>query len=215
MKKFNYFITIALLSSLAFLNGCKEKPSEKEFEDVIIEQKETDIIFSDEKDISEGYELNLSEDSELLGEDDPEILQEILEGENSGISMSGDTTKRVSIEDLSKLHPSDISLKQKLDSNLIGYFATYCPDLDQNYRAYVITGTEQENDTYYSVKLGVRGFNSDGSDFYVDAIWVYGTPTGQFNFYSDLSPDGTDTLVDKDGNPIEWDSPIVNPFAEE
>lgn len=55
----------------------------------------------------------------------------------------------------------------------------------------------------------------NGKDLEVKAIYQFGTPTGQSNFFSDLSPEGTDVLTDSDGNPISWNTPVKNPFNEE
>lgn len=110
------------------------------------------------------------------------------------------------------MNPSDESLAWKLSQDLNSYITTYCPDIDQMYVAEIIPGTELETSITYSIQVKIKGFNDDGSDLIVKAIWAFGTPTGNYNFFSDLSPDGTDILVDKDGNPIDWDSPINNPF---
>lgn len=213
LKKCKFII---LFITTIFLFGCTSS-NEKTIEDVTIEK--TEITDTSEEKINPitGYEVDSSLNPSLQEkENDEEMIQEMIDGENSGISMSGTVYEpEVRIAHLTDLHPSDKSLIQKLNSNLIDYFKFYCPDLDKDYLADVVEGSEEETNTYYTVKLRIEGFNADGTDFIVKAIWPFGTPTDQFNFYSDLSPDGTYVLVDKDGNPIDWDSPINNPFAEE
>ena len=212
------FLTLILVISSVLIVGCTSS-KETTIEDVTIEKTEVSES-SDSNEIDDkylGYELDSSSNPSLQEkENDEEMIQEMLDGENSGIQLyEGEREFAVRITDLSTLHPSDGKLKPKLNSNLTDYFKHYCPNLDKDYAAIVVEGSEEETNTYYTVKLRIEGFNADGTDFIVKAIWPFGTPTDQFNFYSDLSPDGTYVLVDKDGNPIDWDSPINNPFAEE
>lgn len=216
MKKFTILFGIGIISSFMIL-GCSNPKDEKTLDDVIIEKSEIDTLSNENSnDKNKGYELDSSKNPDLQGEDDPEQIAAMTEAENSGVSMSGsENINEVRIKDLSTVNPSNLSLKQKLNSNLIDYFKHYYPNLDKDYYAYVVEGSEEETNTYYTVKLRIEGFNADGTDFIVKAIWPFGTPTDQFNFYSDLTPDGTYVLVDKDGNPIDWDSPINNPFSEE
>ncbi len=215
LKKCKFII---LFITTIFLFGCTSS-NEKTIEDVTIEK--TEISEASESDdtnnILLGYEIDSSSNPSLQEKaTDAEMEKLMIEGENSGISLSSDPLEYfVHMKRLSDLHPSDLTLKQKLNSNLKDYFKHYSPDLDKDYLAYVVEGSEEETNTYYKVTLRIEGFNSDGTDFIVKAIWPFGTPTDQFNFYSDFTPDGTYVLVDKDGNPIDWDSPINNPFAEE
>ena len=112
------------------------------------------------------------------------------------------------------MNPSDERLAWKLSQDLDAYITTYCPDIEEMYVAEIISGTEEETSTTYSIKVKIKEFNDDGSDLIVKAVWTFGSTLDYYNFYSDLSPDGTQYLVDKDGNPIDWDSPINNPFSE-
>ena len=235
MKRIVFLCSSILLSICLF--GCSIKKVEdkdliyasfdKDSDDVLEEISEdkledesalSDTNISDENDnIILGYKLDTSSNPSLQEKaTDAEMEKLMIEGENSGISLSSDPLEYfVHMKRLSDLHPSDLTLKQKLNSNLKDYFKHYSPDIDKDYLAYVVEGSEEETNTYYKVTLRIEGFNSDGTDFIVKAIWPFGTPTDQFNFYSDFTPDGTYVLVDKDGNPIDWDSPIINPFSEE
>lgn len=213
-----HLLTVILMVSSFCLFGCSSS-KDKTLEDVTIEKTEiSEASKSDETNNTPlGYEIDSSSNPSLQEKaTDAEMEKLMIEGENSGISLSSDPLEYfVHMKRLSDLHPSDLTLKQKLNSNLKDYFKHYSPDLDKDYLAYVVEGSEEETNTYYKVTLRIEGFNSDGTDFIVKAIWPFGTPTDQFNFYSDFTPDGTYVLVDKDGNPIDWDSPINNPFAEE
>ena len=48
----------------------------------------------------------------------------------------------------------------------------------------------------------IEGINEDGSDLEVKVLRLSGYP--MYNFFSDVSPDGTVRRVDQNGNPVDW-----------
>ena len=109
--------------------------------------------------------------------------------------------------------PEGVSLGQ-LKADMDAYLRYCFPNIDKQYNVSVIKGSEKVESFYYTFKVKVEGINPDGSDLTVRCDWNYipKGETGHYDFFSDLTPDGTMTLTDENGNPIDWDAPLSNPY---
>lgn len=190
MKK-AILIALPIFTAIALV-GCGPKEEEETtIDDVIIEKvevKEEDIPQTDE----ELHAAELQAEAEFQ-----DTLTEPL-----GYAEDDENFQRGAVIELSSL--KDIKNPEQFKADLDTYLILCFPDIDRRYNAEVIPGSEKQN-VCYSFKIKVEGIMEDGSDLDVKCEWEIGAATQHYNFFSDLTPDGTQFRVDKDGNIISYD----------
>lgn len=198
MKKYLIYGTCAVLC-LSFLGCSFNKHPEKELDDVTISKEE----------VTEEINDDTPEDS--LTEEQKAMIEEMESIDEPLSDTSEDVTPGALFVDLYKLQNCNNMWQFRTDLN--AYLLYLFPELDKQYSTYVIEGSEKDEPPLYYFKVKVEGINEDGSDLIVECQWKYGAATEHYTFFSDLTPEGTDVLLDKDGNPMSWDTPL-KPYDE-
>lgn len=191
MKK-TKLIIIPILLSLALIGCNGNADEEKTIEDVTIEKidvKDTLPQTPSEMDLN-NEELARESDfqdelTEPLGDYGVEVID------------------RGAIIELSPL--KDIKNPEQFKADLDTYLIYCFPDIDKRYNASVINGSERNDQVCYSFKVKVEGIMTDGTDLTIECLWANCVGTEHYNFFSDLTPEGTQYRVDKDGNIITYD----------
>lgn len=190
MKK-AILIALPIFTAIALV-GCGPKEEEETtIDDVIIEKvevKEEDIPQTDEELLA----------AELQAEAE---FQDALT-EPLGYAEEDENFQRGAVIELSPL--KEISNPEQFKADLDSYLIYCFPDIDHRYNAEVINGSEDNAQVSYSFKVKVEGIMTDGSDLIIRCFWAKGA-TEHYNFFSDLTPEGTQYRVDKDGNIITYD----------
>jgi hypothetical protein len=109
--------------------------------------------------------------------------------------------------------PEDVSLGI-LRADMDAYLRYCFPNIDKQYNVSVVKGSEKDDTVRYEFKVIVEAINPDGSDLSIKCRWYHLSKgeTGHYDFFSDITPEGTRSLTDENGNPIDWDAPLSNPF---
>ena len=87
-------------------------------------------------------------------------------------------------------------------NDLNDFVKYFFPNADRLYDTYVIEGTETYRSGDHEFKIRIEGIMEDGSDLEVKVLRLSGYP--MYDFFSDVSPDGTVRRVDQSGNPVDW-----------
>lgn len=104
--------------------------------------------------------------------------------------------------DLWKLE--DIQNPMQFRADLDAYLIYCFPDIDKRYDTYVLDASEKDNGSSYQFKVKVDNINPDGSNLIIKCKWKHGAATEHYTFISDITPEGTDIRIDKDGNIINY-----------
>ena len=172
-------LTILMISSaILCLFGCKTQTEEKE-EDVVananlqlIEEK-VSIVEETFPEEDMNYDADIPEDFEFAAND-----------ENYKEPVGAFCRNLDELEYLKE----PMLFRNDLDAYLIYYL----PYIDHEYDAYVLKGTEKNSNALYSFKINVEKIMEDGSDLEIRCILSGGSD--HYNFFSDLSPDGTEEI---------------------
>lgn len=191
MKK-AILIALPIFTAIALV-GCGPKEEEETtIDDVTIEKvevKEEDVPQTDEELLA----------AELQAEAE---FQDTLT-EPLGYAEDDENFQRGAVIELSPL--KDIKNPEQFKADLDSYLIYCFPNIDHRYNAEVINGSEEDKDFYYVFKVKVEGINEDGSDLVIKCLWMDSVATEHYNFFSDITPDGTEIRVDQDGNVISWE----------
>lgn len=192
MKKSILFKTGLILSVSLLLCGCSlKKPVEEIPSDDVDASIETQA--EPVSDITDSSDNTLNEDPNY----DADLPDDIVLGYAGEDEEPQVGAFCANLDELNYL--SDPFLfRNDLNEFLLYYF----PDIDKLYDTYVLPGSEKNDNISHEFKIRIEGFNEDGSDFMVEVEKIPAYP--HYNFFSDVSPDGTVRRVDQNGNPVDW-----------
>lgn len=198
MKKYLFF-ALSIILSLNLVGCFFQKEEEKNIDDVTIEKEEVPDVTEEKKNTDEVWDADEGRPEEYMEPDLDEPMADYGDQENPIICVF------TNLWELEKT-PENVPLGQ-LKTDMDMYLLYYFPNIDKQYNVSVVKGSEIVDNAFYMFKVKVEGINADGSDLEVKCKWDY-IPKGEighYNFFSDLSPNGTEIITDKDGNPITYD----------
>lgn len=178
MNKRKIFTLLIISSAIFCMFGCK----------IQSEEKEEDIVASSNLQLIEDkgavVEDALPEEDMNYDADVPEDFEFAANDEDYKEPVGAFCVNLNELEHLEE--------PMKFRNDLDAYLIYYIPTIDKEYDTYVLSGTEKLSGSAHIFKIKVEGIMEGNTDLEIKCVKKDGRE--HFNFFSDLSPDGTEEI---------------------